>query len=266
MTRTDDTPIPDYPGLLRLDGKRFVVIGAGQGIGRQASHALASVGARLAVVDVDPDLASDIAGEVDGVGLSGDATDRAHVELLFADAIAKLGGIDGVVDIIGMARYAHITEMTDEDWNWHHDIVLRHAFLAMQYGGRALEASGGGVMVFVASVSGITSAPRHAAYGAAKAGLMSLVRTGAVEMGPHNIRVNAVAPGMVWTPRISAFLGEDGRERNVANTPLRRIAQPADIAAAILFLTSDLASFVTGQTLTVDGGVGAKFPYPMADL
>jgi NAD(P)-dependent dehydrogenase (short-subunit alcohol dehydrogenase family) len=265
MTRTDDTPVPDYPGLLRLDGKRFLVLGAGQGIGRQASHALASAGARLAVVDIDPDLASDIATEVDGIGLSGDAMDRAHVEILFTDATAKLGGIDGVVDIIGMARYAHITEMTDDDWNWHFDIELRHAFLAMQHAGRAMEASGG-VMVFVSSVSGITSAPRHAAYGAAKAGLMSLVRTGAVEMGPHNIRVNAVAPGMVWTPRISEFLGEEGRERNVVNTPLRRIAQPADIAAAILFLASDLSSFVTGQTLTVDGGVGAKFPYPMADL
>ena len=218
------------------------------------------------MVDIDPDLASDIASEVDGIGLSGDAMDRAHVEILFGDAVAKLGGIDGVVDIIGMARYAHITEMTDDDWNWHFDIVLRHAFLAMQHAGRAMEASGGGVMVFVASVSGITSAPRHAAYGAAKAGLMSLVRTGAVEMGPHGVRVNAVAPGVVWTPRVSEFLGPDGRERNVVNTPLRRIAQPADIAAAILFLASDLASYVTGQTLTVDGGVGAKFPYPMADL
>ncbi len=266
MTRTDDTPVPDYPGLLRLDGKRFVVLGAGQGIGRQASHALASVGARLALVDIDPDLASDIAAEVDGVGLSGDAMDRAHVELLFADATAKLGGVDGVVDIIGMARYANITEMTDEEWDWHFDMVLRHAFLAMQYGGRALEASGGGAMVFVASVSGITSAPRHAAYGAAKAGLMSLVRTGAVEMGPAGIRVNAVAPGVVWTPRVSEFLGEDGRLRNVENTPLRRVAQPADIAAAILFLASDLAAYVTGQTLTVDGGVGSKFPYPMANV
>jgi hypothetical protein len=120
-------------------------------------------------------------------------------------------------------------------------------------------------MVFVASVSGITSAPRHSAYGAAKAGLMSLVRTGAVELGPSGIRVNAVAPGVVWTPRVSAFLGDEGHQRNVVNTPLRRVAQPADIAAALLFFASDLAAYVTGQTLTVDGGVGAKFPYPMAD-
>jgi NAD(P)-dependent dehydrogenase (short-subunit alcohol dehydrogenase family) len=265
VTRTDDSPVPDYPGLLRLDGRRFVVLGAGQGIGRQASHALTSVGARVACVDQDAELAGDIAAEVSGVPLSGNAYDRDDMASLFSDAARVLGGIDGVVDIIGMARYADLTDLSDEDWDWHFDIVLRHAFLAMQYGGRAMQANGG-AMVFVASVSGITSAPRHSAYGAAKAGLMSLVRTGAVELGPAGIRVNAVAPGVVWTPRVSEFLGEEGRRRNIANTPLRRVAQPADIAAALLFLASDLAAYVTGQTLTVDGGVGAKFPYPMADL
>jgi len=266
MTRTDDTPVPHYEGLLRLDGRRFVVVGAGQGIGRQAAHALASVGARLMTVDVDGDLAADIAEEVGAEPFVGNATDRSDVERLFEHAGAKLGGVDGVVDIIGMARYANLTEMTDEEWDWHFDIVLRHAFLAMQHGGRAMAASGGGAMVFVASVSGITSAPRHGAYGAAKAGLMSLVRTGAVELGPSNVRVNAVAPGVVWTPRVSAFLGEAGRALNTDNTPLRRVAQPADIAAAILFLASDLAGYITGQTLVVDGGVGAKFPYPMGNM
>ena len=265
MTRSDDTAVPDYPGLLRLDARRFVVIGAGQGIGRQASHALASAGARLMCVDVDPDLAIDIAAEVGGVPHSGDATKRDDVEKLFGDAQAQLGGIDGVVDIIGMAQYATIVELSDDEWDWHFDIVLRHAFLAMQHAGRAMAARGG-AMVFVASVSGITSAPRHSAYGAAKAGLMSLVRTGAVELGPSGIRVNAVAPGVVWTPRVSGMLGEEGRAMNSDNTPLRRVAQPADIAAAILFLASDLAGYVTGQTLVVDGGVGAKFPYPMGNL
>ncbi len=264
MTRSDDTAVPDYQGLLRLDGRRFLVLGAGQGIGRQTSHALAGAGARVACVDVDADLASDIAAEVDGIALSGDATERDDVARLFEQAVGGLGGLDGVVDIIGMAQYADIVELSDDDWSWHHDIVLRHAFLAMQHGARIMGE--GGVMVFVASVSGITSAPRHAAYGAAKAGLMSLVRTGAVELGPQGIRVNAVAPGVVWTPRVSAFLGDDGRARNLENTPLRRVAQPADIAAAILFLASDLAGYVTGQTLVVDGGVGAKFPYPMANL
>jgi NAD(P)-dependent dehydrogenase (short-subunit alcohol dehydrogenase family) len=265
VTRTDDTPVPDYPALLRLDGRRFVVLGAGQGIGRQVSHALAQVGARLVCVDQNPDLAGDIGAEVGGTAASGNAFDRTDMERMFAEADRALGGIDGVVDIIGMSRYGDLVDLDDDEWNWHFDIVLRHAFLAMQYGARAMRDHGG-VMVFVASVSGITSAPRHSAYGAAKAGLMSLVRTGAVELGPSGIRVNAVAPGVVWTPRVSAFLGDEGHERNVVNTPLRRVAQPADIAAALLFLASDLAGYVTGQTLTVDGGVGAKFPYPMADL
>jgi NAD(P)-dependent dehydrogenase (short-subunit alcohol dehydrogenase family) len=192
-------------------------------------------------------------------------TQRVDAERIFAEAGGALGGLDGVVDIIGMSRYAALVDLSDEEWDWHFDIVLRHAYLAAQLGGRVLSAGGGGTMVFVASVSGISSAPRHAAYGAAKAGLMSLVRTAAVELGPAGVRVNAVAPGVVWTPRVSAFLGEEGRARNDANTPLRRVATPADIAAAILFLSCDLSAFVTGQTLVVDGGVGAKFPYPMAD-
>jgi NAD(P)-dependent dehydrogenase (short-subunit alcohol dehydrogenase family) len=265
MTRTDDTEIPDYSGKLRLDGRNFVVIGAGQGIGRQATHALASLGARTFCVDLDHDLADDIAKEVDGIAWSGDATKRDDAESLFASAQATFGRVDGLVDIVGMARYARLLDIGDDDWNWHFDIVLRHAYLAMQLGGRVMSGTGGGVMVFVASVSGITSAPQHAAYGAAKAGLMALVRSGAVELGPSGIRVNAVAPGVVWTPRVSVYLGEAGRTRNAENAPLRRVALPADIAAAILFLASDLASYVTGQTLVVDGGVGAKFPYPMAE-
>jgi len=264
MTSTDDSPVPDYPAGLRLDGRRFVVLGAGQGIGRQTVHALASVGAHVACVDVETARAREVADEVGGVAVVGDATRRDDAERLFDEATAALGGLDGVVDIIGMARYASVLEVDDDDWAWHFDIVLRHAYLAVQLAGRHLAAGSGGVLAFVASVSGLTSAPRHAAYGAAKAGLMSLVRSAAVELGPAGVRVNAVAPGVVWTPRVSALLGADGEARNVANTPLRRVAQPADIAAALLFLCSDLASYVTGQTLVVDGGVGAKFPYPMA--
>jgi NAD(P)-dependent dehydrogenase (short-subunit alcohol dehydrogenase family) len=263
VTRVDDSPVPDYAGLLRLDGRGFVLIGAGQGIGRQAAHALAANGARVVCVDREPDLADDIAAEVDGIAWSGDATSRDDMGRLAADAAAELGRIDGVVDIVGMARYGDLLDLDDESWSWHFDIVLRHAWLAMQALGRLMADSGGGTMAFVASVSGITAAPRHAAYGAAKAGLMALVRSGAVELGPAGIRVNAVAPGVVWTPRVSGYLGEEGRRRQAANAPLGRVALPADIASALLFLASDLSGYVTGQTLVVDGGVGSKFPYPM---
>jgi NAD(P)-dependent dehydrogenase (short-subunit alcohol dehydrogenase family) len=261
----DTSPVPDYASMLRLDGRRFVVIGAGQGIGRQTAHALAAAGARTFCVDVEPDRAEAVAAEVDGVAWSGDATSRDDARRMFDDAGTALGGLDGVVDIVGMARYVPLVDTDDETWEWQFGIVLRHAWLAMQLGGRILADGGGGAMAFVASVSGMTAAPMHSAYGAAKAGLMALVRSAAVELGPSGVRVNAVAPGTVWTPRVSALLGEAGRDRNAANAPLRRVAYPSDIAATLLYLVSPLSGYVTGQVVTVDGGVGAKFPYPMPE-
>lgn len=266
MTRVDDSPVPEYLDRLRLDGRGIVCVGAGAGIGRQTVHALAQAGARVVCVDIDPDLAGEVAAEVDGVAWSGDATDRSEVARLVEDSYAALGEVHGVVDIIGMSRYHDLVDVSDELWDWHVNIVLRHAQLVTQLFGARLMASGGGTLTFVASVSGITSAPRHAAYGAAKAGLMSLIRTAAVEFGPKGVRTNGVAPGVVWTPRVSGYLGERGEKTNADNTPLRRVAQPADIAAALLFLTSDLSAYVNGQVLVVDGGVSAKFPYPMGDL
>jgi NAD(P)-dependent dehydrogenase (short-subunit alcohol dehydrogenase family) len=265
VSRTDDSPVPDYAGMLRLDGRRFVVVGCGQGIGRQATHALAGVGATLLCVDIDPDLATDVAGELGATPWTGDVRVRSEVQRLVADAAGTLGGIDGVVDIVGLSRYAPLLDTDDDDWAFHHDMVLRHAWLLLQHAGRAMAEGSGGVFVFVASVSGLTGAPKHAAYGAAKAGLMALVRSAAVELGPRGIRVNAVAPGVVWTPRVSAYLGEEGRRRNADNAPLGRVAVPADIAACLLFLASDLSGYVDGQTLVCDGGVSAKFPYPLPE-
>lgn len=264
MSSVDDTAVPDYPGRLRFDGRGALVVGAGQGIGRQTAHALAACGARVGCVDNVADLASEVAAEVDGVALVADARERADVDRMVTEAAAALGGLDVIVDIVGMARYSRLVDTSDEDWDWTFGMVLRHAFLLAQAAGSAM--SQGGSMVFVASVSGITSAPFHAAYGAAKAGLMSLVRTAAVELGPAGVRVNAVAPGVVWTPRVSGMLGDEGRQVQSANAPLGRVAEPADIAGAALFLASDLAGYVNGHTLVVDGGVGVKFPYPMGDL
>jgi NAD(P)-dependent dehydrogenase (short-subunit alcohol dehydrogenase family) len=265
MTRTDNSPVPDFPGRLRLDGKGVVLVGAGTGIGRQTAHALAQCGARVMCVDLEPDLADEIAAEVGGIAWAGDATERPEMERLVRDSVEALGRVDAVVDIIGMSHYGPLIDMDDDEWNWHFRIVLRHAQLITQLFGRLLSESGGGALAFVASVSGLTAAPQHAAYGAAKAGLMSLVRSTAVELGPAGVRTNAVAPGVVWTPRVSAYLGEEGKQRNAENAPLRRVAQTSDIAGALLFLVSDLSAYVNGQTLTVDGGVGQKFPYPLPE-
>ncbi|WP_327357521.1 SDR family NAD(P)-dependent oxidoreductase [Streptomyces sp. NBC_01304] len=258
----DDTPVPDYPSLSRLDGRGFVLLGAGNGIGRQTAHALTAAGARVLCVDVDKERAEAVATETGSLAYVTDVTRRESVRSLFADAARELGAVNGVVDIVGMARYAGLSELDDEAWHWHFDIVLRHAWLAVQYGAEAVAASGGGPLAFVASVSGLTGAPQHAAYGAAKAGLVSLVRSAAVEYGGRGVRVNAVAPGVVWTPRVAGLLGDEGRRRNAENAPLGRVAETSDIASALLFLATPLSSYVTGQTLVVDGGVGVKFPYP----
>jgi NAD(P)-dependent dehydrogenase (short-subunit alcohol dehydrogenase family) len=263
MTTADDTPVPDYLARLRLDGRNYVVVGAGQGMGRQTCHALAQAGAaKLVCADIDQGRAEDIAAEV-GIGVPwvGDVTERAEVVRLAADAQRELGTVHGFADIVGMAQWAGILDIDDALWNWEFDICLRHAYLLSQELGRLMVASGGGTMVFIASASGLTSAPNHAAYGAAKAGLMAWVQSLAVELGPHGVRANAVAPGTILTPRMDATFDDERRRTNAAVVPIKRMGLPADIAAAVLFLTSDLSSFVSGRTLVVDGGVDAKFPY-----
>src|SRR5258708_6170737 len=181
MTRTDDTEVPDYQGQLRLDGKNFIILGAGQGIGRQASHALAAAGARVFCVDLDAGLADDVAKEVDGIPWAGDAIDPASAEQLYGDAEQALGRIDGIVDIIGMARYTALLETDRENWEWHHGIVLQHAVNAMRFGASRMAASGGGVITLVSSVSGMQSAPTHAAYAVYNARLLSLAPTAAAQ-------------------------------------------------------------------------------------
>ncbi|MBP1687876.1 MAG: family oxidoreductase [Deltaproteobacteria bacterium] len=257
----DHSPVPSYPDRLRLDGKGFIVVGAGQGMGRQSAHALASVGAKVVCVDIVDVLAVQVAEEVGGIPWVGDVTRREEVERLVTHAEAALGRIDGFVDIVGMARWGGVLDIDDETWNFEFDICLRHAYLLGQIAGRRMRLTGGGSMVFIASVSGLTAAPNHAAYGAAKAGLMAWVKSLAVELGPHSVRANAIAPGSILTPRIEAQLSQAQIDASVALTPLRRPGVPPDIASVALFLSSDLASFITGQTLIVDGGVTAKFPY-----
>jgi NAD(P)-dependent dehydrogenase (short-subunit alcohol dehydrogenase family) len=263
MVATDSTPVPDYVGLQRLDGRKYVVVGAGQGIGRQTCHALTQAGAgALVCVDIDEDRAADIAQEIGiGIAWSGDVTKRADARRLGDFAEEQLGTISGLVDIVGMARWASVLEIDDENWDWSHDMNERHAFLVSQELGRRMVTTGGGTMVFIASVSGLSAAPMHGAYGAAKAGLMAFVQTLAVELGPQGVRANAIAPGVILTPRMEIAYTDEQRVANDAVVPLGRMGRPADIAGAALFLTSDLSSFVSGRTRDVAGAVDAKFPY-----
>ena len=250
---------PDYRGLLDLAGRHVLVLGGGQGIGRQTCLAAAAVGARVSVVDTDPVRAKAVAEEVDGLAVTGDATNRVDVERMVAEAVERFGPVHGLADIIGISDWGPISEITDELWHRGLDLNLRHAFLALQIGGRAMTE--GGSMVFVGSVSGLRSSPNHAVYGAAKAGLGNLVATAALELGP-DIRVNVVAPGQTATPRVAERHPEaDYYDRAGEQVPLGRVGTTSDIASAILFFLTDLSRWITGQTLVVDGGTGRKFAY-----
>jgi len=253
--------ITDVGGRFRLDGRRYVVLGGGRGMGRHTSHSLAQLGAEVVVVDSDQDRADAVAKEVGSpeAGRVVDATDGVQMRAL----AGSVGDVDGVVDVIGMARYQPLMELSEETWLGEHDIVLRHAWLTVRHFGPRLSARRCGSLTFVASVSGLSSAPSHGAYGVFKAGLVSLVRTAAVELGPVNVRVNAVAPGFVLTPRMSGVLDETQLERAKAAAPLPRLTGPGDIAAGLSFLVSDLAAAITGQTLVIDAGASVSYPYQM---
>lgn len=263
MTSKDHSPVPDYPGRLHLDGRNLIVAGAGQGMGRQSCHALAQCGANLLCVDIDPTLAEEVAAEVGGLAFCGDMTQEADVKRLLAVAVAHFdGALHGLVDIIGIAHWQALVDMEKPAWDGQFDICLGHAYLLSRYlGGHMVKAQTPGTLVFIASVHGLTASIRHAAYGAAKAGLISLVRSLAYELGPSGIRVNAVAPGSILTPRIEAMLDEAARQAAARRSPLNTLGMPADIASAVLFLSSPLSAYITGQTLVVDGGAVVADPY-----
>lgn len=254
MSYPDSAAVPDYRSMLGLKDRAFIVLGAGDGIGRQCCHALAQAGARVLCVDRDGALADGVAREMDGVSFTADVTVRADVERAFGRAREQFGSdFSGVVDIVGIAQLSELGAWDDAGWTRQFDIVLKHAFYALQLGASSLPARGGSI-VFVGSISGMVSVPKQAVYGSAKAALHHLTRCAAHELGRKGIRVNAVAPGFVRTPRLLKALGEGFWERAAISNPMGRVAIPAEIASAALFLCSDLAAYVTGNVLTLDGG------------
>jgi NAD(P)-dependent dehydrogenase (short-subunit alcohol dehydrogenase family) len=262
MSNSVADAIPDYLSLLRLDGRGFVVLGAGQGIGEQAVHALAQAGARVLCVDRDEQLARNIAETVGGVACAADVTARADMQRVFATARKSFGRVHGVVDIIGVAGIKPLAEVDDAGWDAQFDIVLRHAWLAIQVGGEMMAADGGGSMAFVGSMSGNRAVPNQTAYAVSKAALHHLVRCAGAEYARRGVRINAVAPGYVRTPRLNQRLGEDAWSAIGKVIPIGRPATPAEIAGPLLFLASDLSAHMSGEVMAVDGGAGVMAAFP----
>lgn len=253
----DPDSVPDYMALARLGGQGHVVIGAGRGIGRQCAHALSQAGARVACVDMDLSRAETVAAELNGIAMSADVTKRAEVERLLDQARRGLGRIDGIVNIVGASLGSTVLDATDELIDRNLDINLRHAILTVQVGARLMAETGGGCVTLVGSIAGISALPKQALYGAAKAALHHFVRSSAAELGHLGVRVNAVAPGYVRTPRMLDRFDDNKWDEIEDATPLQRSGVPSDIASVALFLASGWGSFLTGQVILADGGLTA---------
>lgn len=245
---------------LGLDGKRILVLGGGQGMGESTSTLLAAAGAQVAVADLEAERAERVATAVGGVPIVVDVTDDDALVAAIARTETELGPLDGLVTIIGMAAWARLVDMTTDVWDLDHRRNLRYFFLAAREVARSLIARGApGSIVCVASIDGIRSAAGHASYGAAKAGLVNLVKTMTAEWSSHGIRINAVAPGAMITPRIPERSVDEEAEM-MSTVPMHRRGTTDDIARAALFFLSDLSTYVSGQTLAVDGGFTAVGP------
>jgi 3-oxoacyl-[acyl-carrier protein] reductase len=260
----DETPVPNYADLSRLDGQVFVVLGAGQGIGRQAAHALAQSGAQVLCVGRRQEPTQRVADEVDGVALIADAQDRAQMVRMFDDIRGRFGKLNGIVDIIAIGVQGGVLAMTDEDYAWQHDNVLRHAFLALQLGAPLIRDSGGGAIVLVSSVAGQRVWPNITlGYSIFKAALDHMTRVAAVELGPMGIRVNSVSPGLVKTPRWQTQTPEWYAKVSEVY-PVRRIGESSEIGSVIQFLATDQSRNMTGQILVADGGLTIQSPSPVS--
>jgi len=240
-----------------LNGHRAIVTGGGSGIGAETCRRMAAEGARVAVVDLNGVNAQAVAGEIDGHAYAVDVTDYDALAVAMSDASDWMGGLTLLFNNAGGSTLSPVHDFDLAEWNRIVTLNLTGVFHGFKAGAPLILASGGGAIVSTASISGTRPAAGEAPYSAAKAAVVALTASAALEYAP-DIRVNAVSPGMIRTPLTELLLDDRGIGLEAvqrSKTPLDRIGEPADIADVVVFLCSDAARFVTGQNIVVDGGM-----------
>ena len=251
---------------MELKGKAALVAGGGGGIGRAVALALAGAGAKTAVADIAKDNAAKVSGEIQGLGVDGmacavDLTKKADVDRMVGDVVARFGQVDILVNCQGWDRLEPFVESNEETW----EKLLAINFKSVLYTAKAvlpqmISRGNGGKVVNIASDAGRVGSSWEAVYAGSKGAVIAFSKTIAREVARYKINVNVVCPGLTETPLLNAVRTQSEQTGKIIDavtkaTPFRRVAQPEEVAQAVLFLSSPAAAFITGQTLSVSGGL-----------
>jgi NAD(P)-dependent dehydrogenase (short-subunit alcohol dehydrogenase family) len=250
--------VPIDPLSVLLTDRVAVVTGGGSGIGRGIAHGFAAFGAKVAIWERHADTAAAAAEEVGGIGITTDVRESAEVDLALERTAAELGPVSILVNNAGGVFSSPLLETSENGWDALYRSNLKHVILCTQRVARAMVENGiGGSIISVTSIEGVRAAPGYAAYAAAKAGVINYTKTAALELAPHGIRVNALAPDITMTEGIAAVAPPGAEDRFGFTVPMGRAGHVDEMAGAAVFLASELSSYVTGQTIHVDGGTQA---------
>ena len=246
------------PSNVLLTDRVAVVTGGGAGIGRGIAEALTSFGAKVAIWEQNAEACAATADALGVLGLTTDVRDSSQVDASLAQTVAALGPVTILVNNAGGVFHSSILETSENGWDALYRANLKHVLLCTQRVARGMvEAGLAGSVTSVTSIEGVRAAPGYAAYAAAKAGVINYTKTAALELAPHGIRVNALAPDITLTEGIRALAPPGSEERFGLTVPMGRAGHVDEMAGAAVFLASDLAGYITGQTIHVDGGTHA---------
>lgn len=246
------------PSSVLLTDRVAVVTGGGAGIGRGIAAGLTAFGARVAIWERNPDTCASAAEEIGALGIPVDVRDGAAVDAALAQTVGELGTVSILVNNAGGVFWSGVLDTSENGWDALYRSNLRHVYLCTQRVARKLvEQKLPGSIISVTSIEGVRAAPGYATYAAAKAGVINYTKTAALELAPHGIRVNALAPDITWTEGLEQIAPPGSRDRIGFTVPMGRAGHVDEMAGAAVFLASDMSSYVTGQTIHVDGGTHA---------